>query len=252
MVNTSSPLARMTGVVTRSGAVRVIECCSARPTIACSAANRSLVLTKRRSRVWRAASARRFQRVHVARLVCSVRTVAAPYASSVSGLRSAAARGRSPAALSDRWMAATASCPMAWSARFRHCAMSTARGWAWCLEGRFMRVACCRRAYISRRSCGRIWSSRSSRSALRLASICAVLAENSRISSSGIASISNAGLRREPRSRSSQFTPRRRVRWSARSTLWISDIATAARYSTRPSRVRQAPSGPWTRFATTT
>jgi hypothetical protein len=113
IVKTLSPLARVTGTVTRSGAVRLIECCSARSTMAWSTANRSRAEPSRSRRVWRAASASRFQRVQVARLVCRVRTVAAPYASIVSELRSAAATGRSPVSSRDRWIAATASRPMA-------------------------------------------------------------------------------------------------------------------------------------------
>lgn len=188
-------------MVTRSGAVRLIECCPARSTIACSAAKRSVVETNRSSRVWRAASARRFQRVQVARLVCSVRTVAAPYASSVSGsgLRPPRDAGRwrqgsldrGDGLMSDRLASAFAPLRHQYGER-----LSEVLGWSThqgCLLPQ---------AYISRRPGGWIWSIRSSRSALRLASICADLAENSRISSSGIASISNAGFRREPRSHS--------------------------------------------------
>ena len=64
-------------------------------------------------------------------------------------------------------------------------------------------------------------------------------------------SSSYAGERRSPRDRQANATGRRRVSWSASRLSYSSDAATAAWCSARESSDRHAPSGPWTRLATT-
>ena len=119
------------------------------------------------------------------------------------------------------------------------------------LGGRVDRVACWRSPKTVSRSGWRPWSrwySSTSRSVS--ASIAAERRENNSTSSRRDGARARMpGLPRGPRSRYSQSSPSRAVIRSASTVSYRSDIATAALCSALESRVRQRPSGPWTRLA---
>ena len=189
-----------------------MDACSAASTIMPVIASRSSVPVKRQPIVCRAASAYRFQTLHVVRFSATAATTDAPSLAIHSSRTFSARRSFAGSTATASRAHSVASRPSSRLARVRQSWARSASGRT-CLSGRVASVACCRsRMIVSRDGACPCVCSYSAISLSFSMSMCRDRDENSATSSSGTVATAHTGLRSAPRSRRCHPTPSARVR----------------------------------------